>query len=92
MVRSLVSALALTAVWLIFACASSTPMPQAPKYNTSEGRQCAKECQRKYESCVQAWKYTGSFSSASTDRVNDCRELLGDCYEFCLEDEKTNSP
>ena len=90
--RSRVSALAVMFVCLLFGCASSIPMPQTPKYKTSLGRLCATDCQQNYESCVQAWKYTGTFSSAATERVNECRKLLGDCYQFCLEDEEQNSP
>ncbi len=85
--RVAISVLAVTLVLFLFGCASLDPMPQPPKYATTDGRECALECQRKYEDCVQAWKYTGSFSSASTERVNECRQLLGDCYQFCLDDE-----
>ena len=90
--RDAISVLAVTLVLFLFGCASLDPMPQPPKYNTTNGRECALECQRKYEACVQAWKYTGSFSSAATERVNECRQLLGDCYQFCLDDEKSMSP
>ena len=87
--RNAVSVVATIIVLLLLGCAAAIPMPQSPSYNTSKGRVCAIECQRKYEGCVQAWKYTGSFSSASTERVNECRQILGDCYQFCLEDEKS---
>ncbi len=90
--RNAASVAAVILVCLLFGCAASTPMPKTPEYRTTEGRACAAECQRNYESCVQAWKYTGSFSSASPERVNECRQLLGDCYQFCFEDEKTESP
>lgn len=90
--RDAFSVVAVTLVLFLFGCASSVPMPQPPKYSTSEGRECALECQRKYEDCVQAWKYTGAFSSAATERVNECRELLDGCYQFCLDDEKSMSP
>jgi hypothetical protein len=90
--RNAILVVAVIAVWSLFGCASSIPMPQTPNYTTSEGRECAMECQRNYEVCVQAWKYTGSFSSASTERVNECRHLLGDCYQFCLADEKQKAP
>ena len=85
--RYAVAVVATIIVSFLLGCASSVPMPNSPEYNTSKGRQCATECQRKYEGCVQAWKYTGSFSSASTERVNECRQILADCYQFCLEDE-----
>ena len=90
--RNTASVAAVIFVCLLFGCAASIPMPQTPEYRTTEGRACAAECQRNYESCVQAWKYTGSFSSASPERVNECRQLLGDCYQFCFDDEKTKSP
>ena len=87
--RNAVSVVATIIVFLLLGCATLIPMPESPQYNTSKGRLCAVECQRKYEGCVQAWKYTGSFSSASNERVNECRQILGECYQFCLEDEKS---
>ena len=90
--RNVLPVIAMIFLWVILGCATSDPMPQAPKYKTSEGRACATDCQRRYVDCVQAWKYAGSFSSVPTARVNECRLMLGECYEFCLEEDKPGSP
>ena len=90
--RKVPPGIALMVVMLLLGCASADPMPQSPTYKTSEGRTCATDCQRRYVDCVRVWKYAGSFSSVPTARVNECRLMLGECYEFCLEEDKPSSP
>jgi hypothetical protein len=85
--------LALVLLSLLFGCASTNlnPMPQSPDYTTSEGRTCASACQGDYVECVKAWQYSGSclgLGPVPADRVNECRLILDECYQFCLEEEK----
>ena len=84
--------LALLVLLLLFGCVSTNlkPMPQTPHYTTSPGRICASGCQGDYVECVKAWQYSRSclgLGPVPADRVDECRLILAECYQFCLEEE-----
>ncbi|UCG13705.1 MAG: hypothetical protein JSU72_04310 [Deltaproteobacteria bacterium] len=84
--------LALIMVCLVFGCAApKISLPDSPQYETSRGRDCAMKCQSNYVDCLRAWQYSETclgFGAIPSARVDDCRQLLGECYQFCSEEDK----
>ena len=66
-------------------CASQPTVPKMPWFTTTEGKQHARECHAAYIACVSSITQTLSGLSAweREGGLNNCRQLLKDCYETC---------
>ena len=86
-------AILVISAFLLSGCATQ-PLPQMPQYETSEGRDCAMECQRSYLDCIDSWRNSEiclGLGPIPADRVNDCRQILDECYQLCTAEEKVKS-
>ena len=79
-----------------------TPLPKGPDYRiapdipalkTSKGRECAMQCQRDHSLCNDGCQRVVAFDHSSMKQRNwcfwNCNKKLDQCYQLCLEDEKS---
>jgi uncharacterized protein YcfL len=63
-------------------CASQARVPVMPQFTTESGKECARICQGTYSQCTVA---CGPIASSSQRKqcLNNCNQILKDCYTTC---------
>ena len=68
-------------------CASPGTVPNMPTFNTVDGKYHARECQASYAACVSACSREVGYGAVGAYQrkkaLNNCNEILEDCYKTC---------
>jgi hypothetical protein len=67
---------------LLFGCARALSLPEMPAFQTQEGAECAKDCQKMHTWCTSGC-VKGENKGARKTCFSLCNEKLEDCYSLC---------
>lgn len=67
---------------LLLGCARARPLPDMPTFQTGQGVECAKDCQKMHSWCISGC-VKGENKRARRTCFSQCGEKMGDCYELC---------
>jgi hypothetical protein len=77
----------LAALIVCFGCARAKPLPDMPRFQTLNGTECAKHCQKLHSWCISGC-VKGESKKARKTCFSQCSDKLRDCYELCLVEDR----
>ncbi len=78
--------LLLLLITTLFGCTPQSPVPPMPKFETDQGKMCARSCQSTYAQCNQACSQMIGGATTARQRkqcLSNCNQILSDCYSTC---------
>ena len=73
------------ALGLLLSCATTVPPP--PDYQTESGQNCGHACQTQYTGCME--NDVRPDYLLMSPRKEACQKMLRECYDTCLDKEKS---